>query len=141
MKIERWINDHDCTEVYSCSHDRKKYFRPDGYFRLLAKGRIYSFFIELDQSTMSNQRIKAKAKGYLEFALSGTYEKVFGVKYFRVLVIAPSQKRVANLKKTVEEVTDKIFSFTTLDQVASPSVFEMIWQRAGQEGLFSLIDS
>ena len=143
MKLERWINDHDCLQEYHFNYSgqkTKKTFRPDGYFRLWYKKKIYSFFIELDQSTMSQQRFKAKVKDYLEFARSGYYQKIFGVQYFRVLIIAPCIQRVMNLKKTVEDVTDNIFWFTTLNKVTSNGGFGPIWLRAGHDGLHPLIE-
>lgn len=76
---------------------------------------------------------------YIEFARLGYYRKRFGVKYFQVLVIAPTTTRLANLKQAVESVTDRRFWFTTLDQITPEAVFGPIWQRAGRQGLFPLM--
>jgi len=144
INLELWVNDHDCLQEYYLSHAGqkvKRIFRPDGYFRLSCKDKLYSFFVELDQSTESHKKFKKKVESYLEFAGRGYYQKIFGVRYFRCLIIAPSIKRLTNLKKTVEEVTDKVFWFTTLERVVSEDVFSPIWQRAGHNNLHSLIEA
>jgi hypothetical protein len=56
-------------------------------------------------------------------------------------VITKTQERLFNLKKTVEAVTDKIFWFTTFEQVAPNTVFDPIWQRAGKQEYFPLIEA
>jgi hypothetical protein len=118
----------------------KRVIRPDSYFRFWYGNRLFSYFIELDKATMSHQRFQAKVKAYLEFASSGSYQKVFGVKYFRVLVILPSVERMTNLKRAVERLTDKIFWFTTLDKLKEQGGFGPIWLRAGHDGLYPLIE-
>ena len=45
-----------------------------------------------------------------------------------------------HLKKIVEKVTDKIFWLTTLDNIVNEDVFSPIWQRAGHENLYPLIE-
>jgi hypothetical protein len=142
MRLDRWISDHDCAQKYYNSNpggEAKNVIRPDSYFRFWNKNRLFSYFVELDRATMSHKRFRAKVKAYLEFAQSGSYQKIFGVKYFRVLVIAPSEQRMSNLIKTVEEVTDKIFWFTSVDSVIKDGGFGPIWYRAGHDGLHPLI--
>jgi hypothetical protein len=143
MKLESWINDNDCEQTYKVVLNGKEIarrFRPDGYFRFWYQERLYSFFLELDRSTMTLGRFKQKVQTYLEFARLGFYRQRFGVKYFRVLVIAPSIQRLRNLKKAVEEITNKVFWFTTTSQVTENKAMGQIWQRAGHDGLFPLID-
>lgn len=144
MRIELWINDRDSLLEYYLSNagvKTKRIFRPDGYFRFSYKDKLYSFFVELDQSTESHKKFKDKVKSYLDFARSGYYQKIFGVRYFRCLIIAPTAQRLANLKKTVEEVTDKVFWFTTLDKITGNDVLSPIWLRTGHNGLHSLIEA
>ena len=89
---------------------------------------------------MSQQRFKNKLDDYIQFAHSGSYQKTFGVPDFRVLIIAPSDKRLNNLKKTAEEATNKHFRFTTLNKLTTDSGFGPIWLRAGHDGLYPLIN-
>jgi hypothetical protein len=140
MRLERWINDSDCAQTYRDAYTGKlKRFRPDGYFRFYFKNKLYSFFLELDRSTMSLKRFQNKVESYLEFARLGYYCERFGVKYFRVLVVAPTETRQDNLKKAVEQITSKVFWFTTLDRIRAKTEFTPIWKRAGQEGRYRLI--
>jgi len=144
MSLESWIGESECGQEYSVySYGRKmvRKFRPDGYFRFWSLGKLHSFFIELDRSTMSQARFKSKVQTYLEFARLGFYRERFGVKFFRVLVITLTAERLANIKRTVEAVTDRIFLFTTLDQITSENAFGHIWQRAGYQGLYPLVET
>jgi hypothetical protein len=134
MALERWINDNDCHQQYRAPVGGKiviKQFRPDGYFRILYKGKLYSFFIEYDRSTMTVGRFAGKVHTYLDFSSLGYYRKRFGVKYFRVLVVTKTRNRLSNLKKAVGNITDKLFWFTTIEQVTPKTVFGPIWQRIG----------
>jgi hypothetical protein len=140
MKFERWINDYDCAQNFHDGHSGKqKRFRPDGYFRLTSGNKLYSFFLEFDRSTMTGKRFQKKVETYLEFARLDYYRQRFGVKYFRVLVITPNTERQENLKKAVEEITNRIFWFATRDKIRRETVFKPIWKRAGHEGRFRLI--
>jgi len=142
LKLERWINDNDCEQTYRViqrGQEITRRFRPDGYFRFLYRNRFHGFFLELDRSTMSSERFQNKAQIYLEFARLGFYERRFGLKNFRVLVIVPSVARLESLKQAVEKVTSGIFWFTTFGQTAAEKVLGQIWQRAGQSGLYSLL--
>ena len=138
---EIWINDNECEQSYPViiqGKECEKKFRPDGYFRLLYQGKLHSFFLELDRSTMTLNRFKKKVDTYFEFARLGYYQRRFGVKYFRVLVVVPTKTRLNNLKKTVESVTDKVFWFTTLEEVTGGMALESIWNKAGSAGNHSL---
>lgn len=142
MKLERWINDNDCEQTYSVMVKGEKItrrFRPDGYCRFWYRGKLISSFLELDRSTMTLDRFKKKVQTYHEFARLGFYRQRFGVKYFRVLVIAPSPERLANLKSAVEQLTNKVFWFTTINKVTATEALGPIWQRAGSRGYFPLI--
>jgi hypothetical protein len=142
MSLERWINDNDCEQEYKVTSRGKevvKRFRPDGYCRFWYQEKLFSFFLELDRSTMTLGRFKRKVSTYLEFDRVGYYQERFGVKYFRVLVITQTEERLLNLKRSVETVTDKIFWFTTIDRIATEKVFAPIWKRAGRHGPYPLI--
>jgi hypothetical protein len=144
LKLERWINDNDCEQTYrviQSGREITRRFRPDGYFRFWYGKRLDSFFLELDRSTMSLGRFQNKVQTYLEFERLGFYQRRFGLKRFEVLVIVPSASRLNNLKEAVEEITDQFFWFTTLEQTAEDKVLGQVWQRAGNKGLYPLIDA
>jgi hypothetical protein len=142
VNLETWVNENDCEQEYFVTSGEKQIvrrFQPDGYFRLWHQKKLYSFFLEFDRSTTSLARFKTKTVAYLHFAGSSLYTKRFGVRYFRVLVITTSLERLANLKETVETVTDRMFWFTTFDRLTVDTAFGPVWQRAGHQGLFPLL--
>ena len=90
---------------------------------------------------MNGSRFQDKARIYLEYAQSGSYQKKYALKFFRVLVLTKSFERMVNLKTVTEKLTDKIFWFTTWKNLGPERVFGPIWQRPGKEGNFSLLES
>jgi len=89
---------------------------------------------------MSHSRFRLRIQSYLEYAQSGYYQARYGVRYFRVLIITITLERLFNLKRLIEGLTNKIFWFTTMDQIRSRNVFQSIWYRAGRDGLFPLVE-
>lgn len=143
MDLERWINDNDCHQEYHVSvHGETviRRFRPDGYFRIVYQGKLLSCFVEFDRSTMTIGRFVGKAQSYIDFGSLGYYQKRFGVRYFRVLVVTKTAERLDNLKTAVEKVTDKLFWFTTIDRITPDTVFAPVWQRVGKHQLYPLIE-
>lgn len=140
MSLERWIKEKDCLLEFPTIQGRATTLRPDGGLILSYQARLYSFFVEVDCSTMSNGRLRAKAKAYLNYAQSGYSLQDFGFQYFRVLIITKTEERLNNLKATIEELTDRLFYFSTRDQILSGSVVDRLWHRAGRRGLFHLLE-
>ena len=89
---------------------------------------------------MTTGRFIGKIQSYIDFGSMGYYQKRFGVQYFRVLVVTKTAERLNNLKKAVGSVTDKLFWFTTKDQITPDTVFGPIWQRVGKQELYPLIE-
>ena len=89
---------------------------------------------------MTNHRLKAKARAYLAYAKSGRSEQDFGFRYFRVLIITKTEARLLNLKSTIEELSDRIFYFAVRDDVCRGHVLGRIWQHAGAQGYFPLLE-
>jgi hypothetical protein len=142
MELERWINDNDCHQKYHVivhGKDVIKRFRPDGYFRIVCQGKLYSCFVEFDRSTMTIGRFVGKVHSYIDFGSLGYYRKRFGVRYFRVLVVTKTAERLNNLRKAVGTITDKLFWFTTIDRITQDTVFGPIWQRVGKQEFYPLI--
>jgi len=142
ISLEGWIAERMCEASYRFWRIGGKVagkLRPDGYCQCRYGEKIYSFFVEVDLGTMSSKAIAHKIQRYLDYSASGRYAKRFGVKYFRVLMATTSAQRMANLKRTVEELTDSVFWFTTLDQVSQGKAFDRIWTRAGCEGIYTLL--
>ncbi len=146
LRLDRWFTPIDCLEDYSLFDPKlgkeiKIVFRPDGYFRYFHHGKLFGCFLELDQSTMTTTRFQTKVRTYLEYAQSILYQRRHSLKFFRVLVVAKTRERCLNLKVATEKLTDKMFWFTTLEELDAETVFGPIWQRPGKEGKFSLLES
>ena len=142
MKLERWIDDYDCTQEYNApglGNDITKRFRPDGYLRFYYHDNPFGFFLEYDRSTMTLRRFTAKVHSYIEFGNLGYYRRRFGLSEFRVLVITKTGNRLYNLKRAVETINKTIFRFTTIDQIRPNTLFNPIWLRAGEKEKYPLI--
>lgn len=116
-----------------------KLFKPDGYVAFRYQDKIYTLFLEIDLGTESLKIIQQKIGTYFNFGFSGEYQQIFGHKYFRVLFICSSQERLKNIKKVIEQQTDKMFWLAEIDKISVETIFSSIWQRPKREGLFSLI--
>jgi len=111
---------------------------PDAYCRYVYQEKRWSFFLELDRSTESHKRLNAKLENYLDYGFSGKYAQQYGGKFFRVLIVAPTQARASNLKKLAEKITDKMFWVAVISDMRPETVFGPIWQRPGKDGRFAL---
>lgn len=140
MTLERWIKEKEIYIEFSNEQRTLTVLKPDGCICLTHQGKIYNFFVEVDCSTMTNKRLKAKAKNYLDYARSGRSRQDFGFQFFRVLIITKTEKRLLNLKSTIEELTNRIFYFAVRDDVCQSHILDRIWRRAGQQGFFFLLE-
>lgn len=103
---------------------------PDGYFELLQGGATHSFFLEVDLGTESSSVWKAKVERYLGFGKGREFQRLFGQGLFRVLVVFRSERRLQEVRRRVAVRTDRLFLFTTLDQLTQQGLCGAIWLRA-----------
>lgn len=114
---------------------------PDGYFCLNAPRGKHHFFLEADQSTMTNDRFLKKMKAYWAFWQSGGHTKKYGIKSFRVLTITKSEARKENLLRVTIEADAKkkgsnLFMFACEKKycLSQPQgILEPIWQTPAEE--------
>jgi hypothetical protein len=102
---------------------------PDSYCELTTPESTVAAFLEIDLGHERLKVWKGKITNYIQLAMSGECERMFGQKQFRVLVIAKSERRLESIRKTVRSSTQKIFWFTTLDSIRSQGPFAAIWLR------------
>src|SRR5207244_3973167 len=88
---------------------------PDGYFELQQGSVIKPLFLEVDMGTEALRIWQKKIEGYLRFAVSGEFGKLFGPAQFKVIIVAPSQRRTEGIRKVAAKFTDKIFRFTSFE--------------------------
>lgn len=102
---------------------------PDGYFELRTPPGTLAIFLEVDLGHESLTVWKQKVEGYLQFAVSGEFERKSGQSRFRVLVTTHSQRRMQSLRKATAAVTDRVFWFATLEGVKRDGLLGPIWLR------------
>ena len=120
--------------------DEEKKIYPDAYFLLKLPEKIYPFFLEIDCSTESQKRVRKKIEAYLDYGLMGDFEKQFGFKYYRLLVISKTLVRLKTLSGIIERSIDKSFCWLAVEKNIVPEkILTDIWLRPNKEGRFSLI--
>lgn len=102
---------------------------PDGYFELATPAGIVAAFLEVDLGHERPKVWREKVKHYLEIAASGSFEREFQQKRFRVLVVADSERRLDAIRSIVLAETQKIFWFTTFASIRTSGFFAAIWRR------------
>ena len=118
----------------------EKEFYPDAYLVYGYREKLYSLFLEIDRSTETNKRFAGKAGNYLKYGFDGYYRKQFGFQFFRVLIICPSAARLKNLKKLIEQKTNKMFWLALQADISPEKILTRIWQRPAKDSLFSLLE-
>jgi len=108
---------------------------PDAQFILQAHdGQVAYFFLEADRGTMSHRRFLAKLQAYWHMRSLGQKPEI--PRAFRVLVVAPSQRRMENLLDTATNADprhtgSRMFCFTVESEYSldKPEVlFDRIWR-------------
>jgi hypothetical protein len=112
---------------------------PDGYAELESASGVTAFFLEVDLGHEHGPVWKKKVEHYLQFALMGTPEGKGFHRPFRVLVLAPSERRVQSIRKLVGRLTDKVFWFASLESIRAKGLFASVWLRPRGEGRLPLI--
>jgi Replication-relaxation len=113
---------------------------PDGYLELATAGRTLACFLEIDRGAETLKTWTEKVRHYLQLALTGTFERRFGQKNFRVLVIANSERRMRSIRGSVAPLTTKIFWFATIAGARGNGFFGPVWLRPAGDQLLPLID-
>jgi hypothetical protein len=112
---------------------------PDGYFELSAGDAIRPMFLEVDLGTEAHSVWKQKAAYYLQLAVSGEFQKKFRQPKFRVLVVASSERRIKNIRAVVAASTDKIFWFSTFENIDRDGIWSPVWLRSTGDQRHSLL--
>ncbi len=102
---------------------------PDGYFELQHESLIKALFLEVDMGTEAVRIWQKKIEGYLKFAVAGEFKKLFALPQFKVIVIAPSERRAESIGKLTARFTDKIFRFTSFPTIKGEGFWSAIWKK------------
>jgi hypothetical protein len=114
---------------------------PDGYCEYRIDGKAYAAFLEVDRGTEPRSRWTAKVAAYLQLAYQGMFAEKFGRRFFRVLVTAPSARRVEGIAHEVSKRTDRIFWVGVHGDVLREGPLASVWHRPNGTGPTSLTET
>lgn len=121
-----WLGELEARDTYTWGYERKT-LAPDAYGRYRFGDGVVSFFLELDQATMSLKRWRDKVDRYAEYANSGRYEERFGMKHFRVLVVTTTPKRLRNLQAVRAGETSAMLWMAVQPDILEAGVIAEVW--------------
>jgi hypothetical protein len=121
-RFHRWIS-------FSRFLSKSSPIIPDGYFELEHASALKPLFLEVDMGTESLRIWQKKIEAYLRFAVSGEFKKLSGLAQFKVIIVAPSERRTEGIRKVTAKLTDKIFRFTSFEIIKRESFWSAIWRK------------
>jgi hypothetical protein len=138
---EFWAYPDKISYTYS-GRKINRNIRPDGFFMLQAKRHRIRYLLEIDRSTEDNPRFfREKILPGLAYIDSDPYEKRFGHRSGRWLVVTTSEQRMNNMLSQARSAKTKgFFYFTTYDQVHTDTIlFAPIWRRVDRDDAVPLL--
>lgn len=132
IRVEHW-------QYFSQAISKDANLIPDGLLVARVPDGCRAMFLEADLGTETHRVWQKKAESYLQFARSGEFERRFRFTQFRVLVAARSAIRINNIRQTISKLTDKIFWFSTFEQIHREGFWARIWLRPAGEQNHSLL--
>lgn len=153
LELRQWVPETDflaypdTVEFEERGHKRKRQVRPDGFF-LIARSRPdrpkpegFAYLVEIDMATHSNPSFEHhKIRAGLAYLDGDAYRERFGLRFGRWLVVTTTQQRLEHLMDQTEKAGgDRVFYFTTFDQIGAGALLDPLWQVAGSRELTSLI--
>lgn len=132
VRLARWYTfHHPISEAIKLT--------PDAYFELAAASEVRGMFLEVDLGTEALKVWQQKTAYYLQLAVSGEFQSKFRQPRFRVLVIASSERRLKNIRDVIAKSTDKIFWFTTFEDIHRDGIWSTVWLRPTGDQRHSLL--
>ena len=102
---------------------------PDGYAEVAGPAKHLAMFLEVDLGNEGRTVWLRKVQSYVRYAMSGKFNEQFHQPQFRTLVVANSERRLQSLRSVTATVSDKIFWFTTFEQINRNGFWSDIWKR------------
>ena len=112
---------------------------PDALIRLEASGKRWTFLLEVDRATEGAGIWKAKIAKYLALARYPELRDLLGDERFGVLVVVPSDKRLAQLRALISGQTRKIFWISTTQAINRGGFLASVWLRPEGERRLPLL--
>jgi hypothetical protein len=111
---------------------------PDGLGWIESKRARFAFCLEADRGTMTVGRVQQKFERYLYAQAAGAVRALIGADRFRVLVVAPSERRLQSLAAAAVRAGSPNAWLATEEALAADPVLDPVWTRAGAEGRYPL---
>lgn len=148
IRIESWIPESEFwaypDEVTYNFQGKplKRHIRPDGFFMLNTGDHRIRYLLEIDRSTEDNPRfLREKILPGLAYLKSESYEKRFGHRSGRWLVVTTGERRLSNmLSQASLAKVNGLFYFTTFDKVNPKTLLHSpIWRRIDRKESVPLV--
>jgi len=143
------LRDHVVIKGENKTEHTRLPINPDSFFAIQdLNGKKSHFFLEADQSTMTNARFFRKMRAYWNYWKQGGHTLKYDIKSFRVITLTKSIQRADNLRRAAKLADDKqkgtlMFWFTsereyTLEEPGS--VLRSIWQTPADDSRHSILE-
>ena len=122
-------------------------FVPDALFGITTAYKPRYFFLEMDRGTADAKEVARKILAYVEFFRSGRHRTLFGLPYFRVLIVTTTRARMHGLLTFTKDIRrcPNMFLFLATGRgsqatgvIASERLLGRIWHRCNSSSAFSL---
>jgi hypothetical protein len=150
IKLQQWSDDKTLNSKHAMDYvniagprggQQRTAIKPDGYFLLMAAGREFHHFLEVDLRNTNRKDWERKIKAYNAYHSSGLYKKRYNTKSLRVLTVTTTEARLETLVERTENAGGGFrFWFTTFDRLTRKSaLYEPVWRVASKSGFFELV--
>jgi hypothetical protein len=139
FRLHTWIDQY--SPWWQDLRDYGVPFQADAYAEcLLVFGfeHLHTFFLEVDRGTERGLAIRHKLDRYVQYAASGTYERQFAARAFRVLFVTTSVARMERLLRLMANTERDLFWITTWDRIKHSRLLDPVWRRPYHQGEYSL---
>lgn len=146
LTLNTWIPEHELsldpdtiTYFTPSGKSRKRQIRPDGFLSVtsqLQPNKTFGFLLEIDRGTEDNPRFaREKVRPGMAYLAGQAYEKRFGTRQGRWLVVTTGERRMRNMLAQTEQAGGSgSFYFTTFAAIHPETVFHQpIWWLAGKQ--------
>jgi hypothetical protein len=146
FKVIVWKDLGSIDAVYS--EGERLPIAPDAFFTIESKDYLMYFFLEADRSTMTQERMLNKFKGYWIWRAEGRQKQKLDIANFRVLTVCLSTERAENLRQVARkadasEIGSEMFWFACEKafNLANPeSILKPIWRTPKNETVHQILE-
>ena len=146
IKLTRWIQGNDLKSALKGNGEHPPLVA-DAFFVLETPTHKYPCFLEADRATMTQERFVSKLKMYWRHNREESFKDSLGVSHFRVLTIAPHEKRAENLCRAAKDADDRregslmyLFLSETRYNVETPeALLKAVWQSPKDDEPHSIV--